>query len=295
MVNPTAFPTKIININGKSFEIDGTIIGHYILENYYNFSFIYYVPSHTSIEPMQGLIENYENFFNAHKDDWTKLIESRYLTDYTPNNNYNITENIDSTNTLTGTDTSTITKGVTTTTETLKKQSIQTADTSSDTYSYGEDKTHLNKSGAETNGSNSTDSTSVTPYSGAERSLNSVTSTSNNTLSYDNREDLSRREAHTDTITKAITNTVSYVGSDPDKTTVKNTGSDTDVTQKNNTSNTTTTKNKEGYIGISPIDSISKEWNERIEKSLTDTICKQFCNETFFLFEGCDINDIEFV
>ena len=244
-MNPQAFPTKTININGKSFEIDGGIIGHYILENYYNFSFIYYAPSHTSIEPMNGLIDNYNNFFNAHSEDWTKLIESRYLTDYTPNNNYNITESIDSTNTLTGTDTSTITKGVTTTTETLKKQSIQTADTGSDTYSYGEDKTHLNKSGTEKNGSNATDRTSVTPYSGAERDLNSVSSTSNNTLSYENREDLSRREAHTDTITKGIKNTVSYIGTDPDKTTVTNNGSDTDVTQKNNTTTTTTSPTNE--------------------------------------------------
>lgn len=265
------------------------------MENYYNFSFIYYVPSHISIDPMQGLIDNYDNFFSSHQEDWTKLVNSRYLTDYTPNSNYNITENVDSTNTLTGTDKTTITKGVTTTTETVKKQSIQTTDTVTDTYTYDEDITHLNMSGSETNGTNSSDTTSVTPYSGGERNLNSVTSTSNNTLSYDGREDLTRREAHTDTVSKDTTSTVSYVGTEPDKTTVTNNGSDTDVTEKNNTSKDTITRSKEGYIGISPIDTITKEWNERIEKSLTYYICKQFCKETFFLFEGCDVDDIEFI
>ena len=160
------------------------------MENYYNFSFIYYEPSHTSIEPMNGLIENYENFFTSHQDDWSKLIESRYLTDYSPNNNYSIAESVNSTNNSTGSNTNTITKGVTTTTETLKKQSIETSDTGSDTYSYGDEKTHLTKSGNESNAVSSTDSTSVTPYAGNERNLNKVLSTSNDTLTYNNREDL---------------------------------------------------------------------------------------------------------
>lgn len=294
-MNPQAFPTKTININEKTFEINGSIIGHYILENYYNFSFIYYEPSHTSIEPMNGLIENYENFFNTHQDDWSKLIESRYLTDYSPNNNYSIAESVNSTNNSTGSNTNTITKGVTTTTETLKKQSIETSDTGSDIYSYGDEKTHLTKSGNESNAVNSTDSTSVTPYAGNERNLNKVVSTNNDVLTYNNREDLTHREARTDTITKGVTNTVSYVGTEPDTTIVTNNGSDTDVTEKTDTTTLTSTKSKSGYIGVSPINIIANEWNERIEKSITDYICKQFCNETFFLFEGCDISEIEFI
>lgn len=294
-MNPQAFPTKTININEKTFEINGSIIGHYIIENYYNFSFLYYSPSHISIEPMNGLIENYENFFNTHQDDWSKLIESRYLTDYSPNNNYSITESVDSTNNSTGSNTNTITKGVTTTTETLKKQGIETSDSGSDTYEYSADITHLTKTGNESNAVNSTDSTSVTPYAGNERNLNKVVSTNNDVLTYNNREDLTRREAHTDTITKGVTNTVSYVGTEPDTTTVTNNGSDTDVTEKTDTTTFTSTKSKSGYIGVSPINIIANEWNERIEKSITDYICKQFCNETFFLFEGCDISEIEFV
>lgn len=294
-MNPQAFPTKTININNKTFDINGSIIGHYIIENYYNFSFLYYSPSHTSIEPMAGLIENYENFFNTHQDDWGKLIESRYLTDYSPNNNYSIAESVNSTNNSTGSNTNTITKGVTTTTETLKKQSIETSDTGSDTYSYGDEKTHLTKTGSESNASNSTDSTSVTPYAGNERNLNKVVSTNNDTLTYNNREDLTHRESRTDTITKGVTNTVSYIGTEPDTTTVTNNGSDTDVTEKTDTTTFTSTKSKSGYIGVSPINIIANEWNERIEKSITDYICKQFCNETFFLFVGCDISEIEFI
>lgn len=244
---------------------------------------------------MNGLIENYENFFTSHQDDWSKLIESRYLTDYSPNNNYSITESVNSKNTLTGTNTNTITKGVTTTTETLKKQGIETSDSGSDTYEYSADITHLTKSGNESNDVSSTDSTSVTPYAGNERNLNKVVSTNNDTLTYNNREDLTRREAHTDTITKGVTNTVSYVGTEPDTTTVTNNGSDTDVTEKSDTAEFTSTKSKSGYIGVSPINIIANEWNERIEKSITDYICKQFCNETFFLFEGCDIDEIEFI
>lgn len=294
-MNPQAFPTKTININEKTYDINGSIIGHYIIENYYNFSFLYYSPNHTSIEPMAGLIENYENFFNTHLDDWKKLIESRYLTDYTPNNNYDIAESVNSTNNSTGSNTNTITKGVTTTTETLKKQSIETSDTGSDTYSYGDEKTHLTKSGDESNAVSSTDSTSVTPYAGNERNLNKVVSTSNDTLTYKNREDLTHREARTDTIAKSVTNTVSYIGTEPDTTTVTNNGSDTDVTEKTDTTTITSSKSKSGYIGVSPINIIANEWNERIEKSITDYICKQFCNETFFLFEGCDISEIEFI
>ena len=244
---------------------------------------------------MNGLIENYENFFNSHQDDWSKLIESRYLTDYSPNNNYSIAESENSTNNSTGSNTNTITKGVTTTTETLKKQSIETSNSGSDIWTYGDEKTHLTKSGTESNGVSSTDSTSVTPYAGNERNLNKVVSTSNDTLTFNKREDLTHREARTDTITKGVTSTVSYVGAEPDTTTVTNNGSDTDVTEKTDTTTFTSSKSKQGYIGVSPINIIANEWNERIEKSITDFICKQFCKETFFLFEGCDICEIKFI
>ena len=263
------------------------------MEHFYNFSFLYYVPSHTSIEPMDGLIENYNNFFNTYQDDWKRIIESRYLTDYNPLSNYNIIEDINRTDTLTGKDTNTKEKNSGVKTETLKKQSIQSKDSGVDTYSYNEDITHITRTGNESNSGGSTDTTDVTAFDGIERGHNKLTNVNNNTLTYNNREDKTVREAHVDTIDRGVTNTTSYVGTEPDTTTVTNSGKDTDTLEKSDTTTIKATNRKNGYIGLSAIDIITKEWTERIEKSLTDEICKQFCNQTFFLYEECDISAIE--